>query len=52
MPGNHLFGSGCKNSRSLPGWISLNAAGFVSFEATALMSLLVAMPSLTVIFSF
>ena len=42
-PGNHLFGNGCRNAASPPGGTSLNAAGFVSFEA---------MPSLTLIFSF
>jgi hypothetical protein len=40
MPGNHLFGRGCRNAASPPGRTSLNAAGFVSFDATALTTCL------------
>src|SRR5580658_4927257 len=50
MPGSHLLGRGRRKAASRPGGTSLKPAGLVSLEATALISLLVPMPSLTVIF--
>ena len=51
MPGSHLLGKGWRNAASPPAGTSLKAAGLFSFDATALTSLLLAMPSLTMILS-
>ena len=49
MPGSHLLASGARNAASSPAGTSANAAGLWSLEAIWLTSLLLAMPSLTLI---
>ncbi|MGB7790544.1 MAG: hypothetical protein WBL39_04990, partial [Terrimicrobiaceae bacterium] len=49
-PGSHLVSSGQRKSRSPPDATSRKQDGFFSFEATALTSLFLAIPSETEIF--